>query len=135
LTVLSFLRVIYHSDKSERRRYVPTSILTPISVLAGLCIFVGATSTIWINNVILPSSAVIVEESYVVEFVFIESGALFSYEGLFLMIISLLAIIPLYVFKEIKLERTKELLTNVSIPSAVRYIIFILVVYLVLLFI
>ncbi|MFW5927692.1 MAG: hypothetical protein ACOCSL_00720, partial [Thermoplasmatota archaeon] len=120
-------------------RDAPVSILKPLVVLAGLCIFVGATSTIWMKNVIIPASKVIVDQSTIEPGVYLELTTLVNTGGL-----TILATIPIGIFlflflkildkKSIiasilsslknKLENNLRLfLVDVELTDAIRYVI------------
>lgn len=139
LIILSVIRIFYYSHRKRYHRDAPVSILKPLVVLAGLCIFVGATSTIWMKNVIIPASKVIVDQSTIEPGVYLELTTLVNTGGL-----TILATIPIGIFlflflkildkKSIiasilsslknKLENNLRLfLVDVELTDAIRYVI------------
>lgn len=139
LIILSVIRIFYHSHKERYHRDAPVSILKPLVVLAGLCIFVGATSTIWMKNVIIPAGKVIVDQSTIEPGVYLELTTLVNVGGM-----TILATIPLGVvifllvryldkeglfrslFSSLKnnLEHyLRSFLVDVELTDAIRYVI------------
>ena len=140
LIILSVIRIFYYSYKRRHHREAPVSILKPLVVLAGLCIFVGATSTIWMKNVIVPAGKVIVDQSAIEPGIYLELTTLVNVGGL-----TILATIPLglflFFFKKkmgkkrmfenifTKLKNRLEyylrlFLVDVELTDAIRYVIF-----------
>ncbi len=136
ITVISLVRIFYLSSKKAKDSQLPESILAPLMALAGLCIFIGATWSLWMKNVILPATSVLkpnevltvsgsMEISYIYDLhgvVFLGTTAL----GLFLGIMFAPKIATL------KLNWSKGLVSQVPVTEAVRYMIIVLAVVLLL---
>lgn len=139
LTILSVMRIFYHSNKSKHHREAPVSILKPLVVLAGLCIFVGTTSTIWMKNVIIPAGKIIVNQSAIKEGVYLELSTFTNIGGIILLLTIPFSIIlflikrkidnknwlkPNFVILKNKLQfYLKSLFVDVKLTDAIRYII------------
>ncbi|MFO7792547.1 MAG: proton-conducting transporter membrane subunit [Candidatus Saliniplasma sp.] len=131
LTVSSFFRVLYHSSKGEcSRKPFPVSILLPTTVLAGLSIFIGCTTTIWMNNIISPSAQVLTKGYTITNHSLLEIELLTSIHGIILLLTIPVGIGIGLVSNKLKKPDLSGWLTKVDIADSVRYIIIVLAIYL-----
>ncbi|MFW6083442.1 MAG: complex I subunit 5 family protein [Thermoplasmatota archaeon] len=140
LTVLSIIRIFYHSDIKKHHKEAPVSILKPLIVLAGLCVFVGSTSTLWMKNVIIPAGKIIVDQSTVESGVYLELTTFTNLGGIILLLTIPAGVVLFVIKKRIdenniftskfeilknKLELyLKSFFVDVKLTDAIRYIIF-----------
>jgi len=122
LIAASVFRIIYHAASESKYAEAPVSLMKPLMILAGLTIFIGATTTIWMNNIIVPGSEVLVgagssSASY------LELTTLISAGGLLLLGTLPLAFV-LYPFLErVKDIEVRRIVSEVSLTDAVRYLL------------
>ncbi len=150
LTALSVIRIFYNCHKRKDHKEAPVSILKPLVVLAGLCVFVGATSTIWMENVIIPAGKIIVDQTVIESGVYLELTTLTNLGGILLLLtipVSLFLFgmkrkiiqkknLPSNVVKmKYKLENSvRSLFVDVKLTDAIRYVIFGQLILLLLIF-
>lgn len=139
LTCLCFFRVIYYSKRASKpthNKYVPTSILMPTAVLSGLSVFIGSTSSIWIDNIITPAANILITKNSLLNFGLIEFELIFSIHSFFLILLAGLVVFSVPIIQELKSsffilnKFLHNTLSDVSIPQAVRYMIIVLAIYL-----
>ncbi|MGM0404648.1 MAG: complex I subunit 5 family protein [Thermoplasmatota archaeon] len=131
LTVSSFFRVLYHSSKIELyKQDFPVSILLPTTILAGLSIFIGCTTTIWMNNVIMPSARVLIGVTKIIPYSSLEINLITSIHGVFILLTVPVGIGIGLVLNKLKKLNLSGWLTEVDIADSVRYIIIVLAIYL-----
>jgi len=151
LTTLSVIRIFYNCHKRKDHKEAPVSILKPLVVLAGLCVFVGATSTIWMENVVIPAGKIIVDQTVIESGVYLELTTLTNLGGVLLLLtipVSLFLFgvkrkivkkknLPSNVVKmKYKLENSvRSLFVDVKLTDAIRYVIFGQLILLLLIFI
>ncbi|MBS3817459.1 MAG: hypothetical protein KGY76_07865, partial [Candidatus Thermoplasmatota archaeon] len=49
ITVSSAFRIIYYTSKHEEKAKAPVSMMKILVILAGLCVFIGTTTTLWME--------------------------------------------------------------------------------------
>lgn len=131
LTVSSFFRVLYQSYKRESEEEPsPVSILLPVTVLAGLSIFIGTTTTIWMNNIIFPSARVLTGSYSIFTYSSLEINLVNSISGITIILTVPLGIGVGILSKTFKTPEFSDWLTKVDIADSVRYIIIVLAIYL-----
>ncbi len=125
LTVTSIFRIIYYSIETEVDIHPPISHMKTITILAGLCIFMGATSTIWIKNVILPAGAIITGTPGLAEGGYVEIKTLTTIGGMVVMATVPLGVLLFPSIKRLDMRPVRRWLTDISITDAVRFILFV----------
>ncbi len=123
LIAASVFRIIYHASKEGKYIEAPISMMKPIIILAGLTIFIGTTSTIWMNNIIIPGAAVLVGNNAVLSNTYLEFSVLISKGGLLLLGTLPIAFILYPLFEQVKHVDVKRIISEVSLTDAVRYIL------------
>jgi len=123
ITAASVFRIIYHSSRKTKYVQAPVSMMKPLVVLAGLTVFMGATTTIWMNNIVMPAGTVLVGESIASAVTYLEYSTLFSTGGLLLLGTLPVAFVLYPVFEKVKEIEVKRVISEVSLTDAVRYIL------------
>lgn len=129
ITAASVFRIIYHASREKKYVETPVSILKPLVILAGLVIFMGATTTIWMDNVIMPAGEVLVGGEAIQLQGYSEISTLMDPGGLLV-----LATIPVGIILYISSQKfgvpkpiseieVKRIVSEVSLTDAVRYIL------------
>lgn len=119
----SVFRIIFHSSKESKYVEAPVSMMKPILVLAGLTIFIGATTTIWMNNIIMPGTSVLVGSIPPLTTSYLEISTLYSRGGLLLLGTLPIAFAAYPAFERIKDIKVKRIISEVSLTDAIRYLL------------
>lgn len=82
LTAGAVFRLILSSSKKKVEKDLPVSMLMPMVVLAGLTIFIGATSTIWMKNIILPAGSSLVVQETISSGIYLELDSIMTLDGM-----------------------------------------------------
>ncbi len=123
LTAASVFRIIYHTASDSKYVEAPVSMMKPLIVLAGLTIFMGATTTIWMENIIIPGGTVLVESHGLTIASPLELSTIVSSGGL-LLLGSLPVAFSFYpLFERVRQIDVKGVITEVSLTDAVRYVL------------
>lgn len=135
LTVASIVR-IFHPNKSRtsakvQNNYLTESIMVPLVVLAGLCVFIGTTSPIWMDNILFSSTSYIMggeiaslDAPSILQMVFtLESGLLWvsTASGIWLS----------FHVERLDLSFFEGVLSEVTVTDSVRWIIAVITVYMI----
>ncbi len=123
ITVASIFRIIYHSSGEGESVQAPVSIMKPLVVLAGLTVFIGATSTIWMKNVILPAGAVLTGTENIALNVYLEYSTLINPASILLLLTIPIGIGIYPVLKKIRKIDFSYIITEVNLTDAVRYVL------------
>ncbi len=123
LTAASVFRIIYHAASESKYVEAPVSMLKPLLVLAGLTIFMGATTTIWMKNIIVPAGRVLVGGGGVTIASSLEFITLISPGGLLLLGTLPIAFFLYPLFEKMKNVKVRRIISEVSLTDAVRYIL------------
>ncbi len=131
LTAVSFLRLFALSSGKSDDNALPESMLISLVVLAGLCIFTGALSSLWMRNAVFPAVRTILPEA-----TFDGGYAYLNVHGLALVLTSVAGGVLGYLLapslERIKLDAADGLLSKVPVTDAVRYMIIVMAAVLVL---
>lgn len=133
LTVGAVFRIIFNSSKIRVEKELPVSMLMPMIILAGLTIFIGSTSTIWMRNIVLPAGSSLVVQETVPLITYVELYSIITMDGL-----AVLCTIPfgLLLAKKVKstsFEKFKFYFARIPLTDSVRTMIVFLLIVLVLL--
>ncbi len=123
LIAASVFRIIYHTSKESRYIEAPVSMMKPLIILAGLTIFIGATTTIWMNNIIMPGTEILLGGSSLTTTSYLEISTLMSGGGLLLLGTLPIAFFLLPVFERVKDIEVRRVISEVSLTDAIRYIL------------
>ncbi len=136
LTVISLVRVFHLSSKKANRTYVPESIMAPLTALGGICIFMGAASSLWMKSVIIPATSVLIPSAIFAAPGYMEISYIYDIHGLAFLgttvVGVILGILLAPKLAGLKLNRSKGLVSQVPVTDAVRYMIIVLAVLLVI---
>ncbi len=131
LTAVSFFRIFALSSGISDLSSPPESMLIPLVVLAGLCVFLGALSPLWMRNAVFPAVRAIQPGA-----VFEGSYPYLNIHGLVLVVTSMSGAFIGYFFAPfisgLKLEWADGLLSRVPVTDAIRYMIIVMALVLVL---
>ncbi len=123
ITVSSIFRIIYHGSTEAESAEAPVSIMKPLVVLAGLTIFIGTTSTIWMKNVILPAGAVLTGTRNIALGSYLEYSTLINPAGILILLTIPVGIALYPLFSKVQKLDFKNIITQVKLTDAVRYIL------------
>ncbi|MBS3781240.1 MAG: hypothetical protein KGY66_06870 [Candidatus Thermoplasmatota archaeon] len=123
ITAASVFRIIYHASHESRYIEAPVSMMKPLVVLAGLTVFIGATTTIWMNNVVAPAGSLLVGENIATSGIYLEYKTLVSTGGLLLLGTMPIAFLLSPIFEKMKNIEVKRVISEVSLTDAVRYLL------------
>ncbi len=135
LTVSSALRILLLANKSVvgKNKNLTGGMLLPIVILAGLCSFIGLTTSLVGRNLIEPAVVSIFgEPGTVLVPMGIEIQSLISFHGMIIFISIFIGYALFLAVESIHPDWIEGLLSNVSISNSVRYIILILAILLLL---
>ncbi len=131
LTAISFVRILALSSGVSDGRSPPESMLIPLVVLAGLCVFLGVLSPLWMRNAVFPAVRAIRPGT-----VFAGSYGYLNIHGLVLVVTSAIGAFIGYFFassvSSLKLGWADGLLSRVPVTDAIRYMIIVMALVLVL---
>lgn len=131
LTAVSFFRIFALSSGISDLSSPPESMLIPLVVLAGLCVFLGALSPLWMRNAVFPAVRAIQPGA-----VFEGSYPYLNIHGLVLVVTSMSGAFIGYFFAPfisgLKLGWADGLLSRVPVTDAIRYMIIVMALVLVL---
>lgn len=132
LSVSSLTRVFLMSKGDASSAVLPESMMAPMIILAGLSIFIGATFTLWMNNVVDPAVSASLPGH--LAGTYMEISYIFNIHGLVMVagaVIGVLICKRLVRLAEgISWDRLDGTLCDVPVTEAVRYMIVVLVVVL-----
>ncbi len=123
LIAASVFRIIYYTKNESEYVEAPISIMKPILVLAGLTIFIGATTTIWMNNLIIPGTSVLIDGASMSAVSYLEFTTVISVGGLILLGTLPIAYFIHPVIGQIRKLDVRSIITKVSLTDAVRYLL------------
>lgn len=123
ITAASVFRIIYHASHETKYIEAPVSMMKPLVVLAGLTVFMGATTTIWMNNIVIPAGTVLVREQIAPVTSYMEFNTIVSTGGLLLLATLPIAFLLYPLFEQVKHVEVRRLVSEVSLTDAVRYIL------------
>lgn len=136
LTSASVFRIFRLSkvDGVKSDKELSEGMMSSLIVLAGLCSFGGLTTSIYLENVVRPGVLSIFDTAPSFDLMGVELTALYSLHGVIFLLTLPLGYIFLRLFDTVKTERLtlNQTLIKVDISDSVRYIIIILVIYLIL---
>ncbi len=138
ITALSVFRILRLSAKEsdDDDHTLKESIMKPMVVLSGLCIFGGLTTSILMNNVIDPAVYSQMGEVYRTNIPWqITYSTIASYAGILIIVAVVLAYFLSTYTHKIPLKWTDGLLSEVTLPDSIRYMVIIIAVLLLLNFI
>ena len=119
----SVFRIIYYASRESEKLDAPVSMLKPLIILAGLTIFIGTTTSIWMNNIIGPGTSVLVSGSHLFTGSYIELSTLWSKGGLTLLLTLPIAYVIRPVLEEVKNIDVRRVISEVSLTDGVRYVL------------
>ncbi|MEF8835777.1 MAG: proton-conducting transporter membrane subunit [Candidatus Thermoplasmatota archaeon] len=123
ITAASVFRIVYHASHEIKFIEAPVSMMKPLVVLAGLAVFMGTTTTIWMNNIVIPAGTVLVGEKISTTANYLEYSTLTSTGGLLLLGTLPVGFVLYPVFEKVKDIEVKRVISEVSLTDAVRYIL------------
>ncbi|MGM0509643.1 MAG: complex I subunit 5 family protein [Thermoplasmatota archaeon] len=120
------------NDKNKKNKRLNESILVPLVVLAGLCVFIGVTSSIWMENILVPSTYYITGVDVSGFIVPSLLDVLFTMEGALILLSSGVGILLSYKISKLDLSYMDGIISKVSVTDSVRWIIFAITIYIAL---
>ncbi|MBS3817572.1 MAG: hypothetical protein KGY76_08435, partial [Candidatus Thermoplasmatota archaeon] len=115
--------IIYYTSKHEEKAKAPVSMMKILVILAGLCVFIGTTTTLWMENIIVPAGSVLVDKGTVSVIPFLEYSTLLSTGGLLVLATIPVGIAALPLLNKIRAVNLEGILTEITLTDAVRYML------------
>lgn len=137
LTVLSVFRIFRLSGtESHREDKLTESIMVPLVVLSGMCLVGGLTTWMFMNNMVNSATLALMGESFTTGFTWhMVYRTVLSLEGILLSLTVIFAYLLSGRALNLPLEWSDGILSEVSLPDSMRYIVIIIAVLLLLNFI